>query len=1172
MSAVRLYSEFTNLKGETWRVNFHDEDFTGTATQVKLGGEGFVLTYQGGEDIFQPILASTCSVEFVQQDATQQGFINDLTGSAEEGRFLLSVRRDPDGDDELYWHGVLLQDQIVIPDIAAPRGVELTATDDLGCLQDILYRQSSDYPPGEAFTGNETLKDHLLNCLNLTRSSVLVGASDTFVKIARDFIPEDLPDVATCAWANTRTNHESFYNRDQDGVIQFLSVYEVLQQLLTVFNARCFMHEGAWHVIPIGAYINSATLQNVHPYRKGGVSAGSAASLATSKTLDIAAQRKVSGWEYSFRPPVQRYLRDYNYLGNLALANINVAESDFGSTTYNEASPFTFQIGETMSFSGTLRINQDQDTTLNGTDRLVRYLLSIKFRVGNRVLKRQGQVGVNNAGVLMVGTTDQNNPNQIVNIFQGYHDSPTWSSTLTDTWDLWTPPVKANSDYIEDDDQHVLQIPFTFTTPALVLEGTGVTLDFSLVGYSGTTSSDGSQAPTTTNSSSYLGDADYQIDDFQVVFGDLDAANGDAITYAWGHSTGARDIVEVPASILGDKVTSNSTGAIEVQTGASTFAFTDNWYSYANDSSATQKHPINKLLVRQRILMRRDPGVVQRGQIYGSGLISPLNAFQDNTDEYQGRYIVTSLAYHAHSAVHEVELFQVEEYSDADLTEIDNVDSGKKDIFEPFTQDPGVVGGIVQDNFTEGMEIATDTAGSVSGGSLSAADQNKLAAITVDGTNGITDFSVKSGSTVLDADEIDDASSTNKFATAGQLNEIAANTSAISDIQAVFKESTAGDGAGVYIDPASTTESHVSVTSTSGKFQAGENTKLELSETSPGSMSLKVQAGPSGSEAAVTAVTISGSSSVNTKATTNFTGGDCRFTNTPVQFNSGSAVTFQGTSTFNGTTSGIDYGDLDNTPTIPGSPLADANQTLAGDRRIICATNDLEIENPGVFQIENSSGSAIFKVTPGSPSTIEMVGTVKFDSGLQSGGSIRLEEFNGSGNSAVVLRAPGSMSADVTYTLPATDGSSGQVLQTDGSGALSFADSGGSSESYITLQSSFYTGDGNGDYIPLGGTLTETTSFQYYNAWVAPLAGEVVKANIFCTGTGAGASSLHMRKYPSTTNVATASATFTTSNQVKEFSFSSATFSAGDRLHFRFDPTGTPAGVSVTLLIKLTHP
>ena len=44
----------------------------------------------------------------------------------------------------------------------------------------------------------------------------------------------------------------------------------------------------------------------------------------------------------------------------------------------------------------------------------------------------------------------------------------------------------------------------------------------------------------------------------------------------------------------------------------------------------------------------------------------------------------------------------------------------------------------------------------------------------------------------------------------------------------------------------------------------------------------------------------------------------------------------------------------------------------------------------------------------------------------------------------VALQAPGTVSSNVTWTLPATDGSSGQQLTTDGSGALSWAAAGGS--------------------------------------------------------------------------------------------------------------------------------
>ena len=44
-----------------------------------------------------------------------------------------------------------------------------------------------------------------------------------------------------------------------------------------------------------------------------------------------------------------------------------------------------------------------------------------------------------------------------------------------------------------------------------------------------------------------------------------------------------------------------------------------------------------------------------------------------------------------------------------------------------------------------------------------------------------------------------------------------------------------------------------------------------------------------------------------------------------------------------------------------------------------------------------------------------------------------------SGSNYLKLKAPDNISSNLTLTLPSADGSSGQVLQTDGSGNLSFA-------------------------------------------------------------------------------------------------------------------------------------
>ena len=52
---------------------------------------------------------------------------------------------------------------------------------------------------------------------------------------------------------------------------------------------------------------------------------------------------------------------------------------------------------------------------------------------------------------------------------------------------------------------------------------------------------------------------------------------------------------------------------------------------------------------------------------------------------------------------------------------------------------------------------------------------------------------------------------------------------------------------------------------------------------------------------------------------------------------------------------------------------------------------------------------------------------------------IQFRETTANGTNYVALKAPASVSADLTFTLPSADGTAGQFLKTDGAGALSFA-------------------------------------------------------------------------------------------------------------------------------------
>ena len=57
-----------------------------------------------------------------------------------------------------------------------------------------------------------------------------------------------------------------------------------------------------------------------------------------------------------------------------------------------------------------------------------------------------------------------------------------------------------------------------------------------------------------------------------------------------------------------------------------------------------------------------------------------------------------------------------------------------------------------------------------------------------------------------------------------------------------------------------------------------------------------------------------------------------------------------------------------------------------------------------------------------------------------TGGSMKFKEGTSNGTDHVALKAPNSLGASVTFTLPSADGSANQVLSTNGSGQLSFAD------------------------------------------------------------------------------------------------------------------------------------
>jgi hypothetical protein len=79
---------------------------------------------------------------------------------------------------------------------------------------------------------------------------------------------------------------------------------------------------------------------------------------------------------------------------------------------------------------------------------------------------------------------------------------------------------------------------------------------------------------------------------------------------------------------------------------------------------------------------------------------------------------------------------------------------------------------------------------------------------------------------------------------------------------------------------------------------------------------------------------------------------------------------------------------------------------------------------------------------------------------------IRFRETTANGTNYIALKAPASVSADLTFTLPATDGTNGQALITNGSGTLSFTtlSADGTADWDTTVKTTGFTATANKGY------------------------------------------------------------------------------------------------------------
>ena len=123
-------------------------------------------------------------------------------------------------------------------------------------------------------------------------------------------------------------------------------------------------------------------------------------------------------------------------------------------------------------------------------------------------------------------------------------------------------------------------------------------------------------------------------------------------------------------------------------------------------------------------------------------------------------------------------------------------------------------------------------------------------------------------------------------------------------------------------------------------------------------------------------------------------------------------------------------------PTV--SDLSEAELAYVQDRSNDGASSKLFIEsvdsssNPVIHEIGGKYFTDIIKGSTPTPANL-IVGN-----GATAGAEVQLREDSDNGTNYVALKSPNAVGSNVTFTLPGADGSANQVIETDGSGNLSF--------------------------------------------------------------------------------------------------------------------------------------
>lgn len=254
---------FQDLAGRNLKVEIHKNDYTGSVLPLVGTGDPVVIDWKGDDDIYSPIIGSTCKLNlFVTEDTDYDEFY-----AADEREYILKVLHEDSlggfttydnnerfydvadtkwdaelGEVEYYnviWQGFIVVDRFKEQLISKPYPITLEAIDGLGTLSgfDTPFNTDSDR--------TENLFYYLKEILKLTGHSHNIYIANDTRKVggnADDSIFHDIEVDEYALFTKNLTNR---------------TAKDVLKEILSITNSRIFHSNGAWYVVNNSSLIDN---------------------------------------------------------------------------------------------------------------------------------------------------------------------------------------------------------------------------------------------------------------------------------------------------------------------------------------------------------------------------------------------------------------------------------------------------------------------------------------------------------------------------------------------------------------------------------------------------------------------------------------------------------------------------------------------------------------------------------------------------------------------------------------------------------------------------------------------------------------------------------------------------------------------------------------------------